>query len=124
MIKVKNIFEAVEEDDGVRLWVEPIGLTKDLQEWCQVEHLMPHLAPDPRLTAWFEEHPDGYDYFRGMYHTSLSRSAFLPSLKDLAAAAKDGTITLLHQGDDPAHNTGVALYEFLSEIQAFPSAQE
>ena len=124
MIKVKNLFDAVEEDDGVRLWVEPVGLTKDLQEWCAVEHLMPHLAPDAKLSAWFEEHADGYDYFRGMYHTSLSQSAFLPSLRDLAAAAKDGTITLLHQSDDPAHNTAVALHEFLSELQTFSSPQE
>lgn len=124
MIKVKNIFDAVEEDDGVRLWVELVGLTKDLREWCAVEHLMPHLAPDAKLAAWFEEHPDGYDYFRGAYHTALSASTFLPSLRELAAAAKDGTITLLHQGDDPAHNAGVALYEFLSELQAFSSPQE
>ena len=37
MIKVKHLLEAVEESDGQRLWVEPIGLTKDLREWCQVD---------------------------------------------------------------------------------------
>jgi len=32
MIKVKHVLEAVEQGDGQRIWVEPIGLTKDLRE--------------------------------------------------------------------------------------------
>ena len=48
----------VEESDGQRLWVEPIGLTKDLREWCKVDHVLPHLGPP--MNAWkvLEEHPD------------------------------------------------------------------
>ncbi len=28
-------------------------------------------------------------------------------------------IALLHQSDDPAHNSATALYEFLSELEAY-----
>ena len=45
MIKIKHFMDAREEDDGERLWVEPTGLTKDLVEWCAVDHLLPHLGP-------------------------------------------------------------------------------
>lgn len=126
MIKVKNLFDAVEADDGQRLWIEPWGLTADLREWCEVDHVLCHLGPTQRLSNWFEDHPDGYEDFRARYHESLSRSRFLPLLQQLASAAHRESFTLLHQGDDPASNVGVALHEFISELQAYcpPDAQQ
>ena len=59
MINIKHFMDAKEESDGDRLWIEPINLTKDLQEWCFVDHLLPHLGPPMELWEWFEEHPDG-----------------------------------------------------------------
>lgn len=119
MFKIKSLFDAVEADDGVRLWVEPVGLTRDLTEWCEV-HLTPvGLAPEAKLAAWFDRHPDGYDFFRGRYHESLRSSPYLPALRDLAVLGQKETVTLLHQGDNPGENTAAALYEFLSELQAY-----
>jgi uncharacterized protein YeaO (DUF488 family) len=111
MIKIKHFTDAVEDDDGQRLWVEPIGLTLDLREMCAVDHVLPHLGPPRSLWDWYEKQgPDAYEYFRARYHEVL---------KDLADAASGENFTLLHQGDDPAHNTGTAMYEFLTELQAF-----
>ena len=36
MIKVKHFLEPVEADDGLRMWIEPVGLTKDLRQWCAI----------------------------------------------------------------------------------------
>ena len=121
MLKVKQLFDEIEADDGQRLWVESHGLTMDLQEWCRVDHVLSHVGPSQRLSEWFEEHGDAYEYFRGMYHTELAKSRFLPLLQQLAMAAQQENFTLLHQGDDPAHNTGTALYEFIVELQAYSS---
>jgi uncharacterized protein YeaO (DUF488 family) len=121
MIKIKHLMDAVETDDGVRLWVEPFGLTTDLRQWCMVDHVLPHIGPPMEVWNWFDEHPDGYEHFRGVYHQALSRSPWKPALKQLCAAAANETFTLLHQGDDPAHNTATALYEFLSELSAYSS---
>ena len=44
MIKVKHFLDAVEKDDGQRIWVEPIGLTKDLVEMCSIAHVLTHLG--------------------------------------------------------------------------------
>ena len=74
MIKVKHLMDAVESDDGQRLWVESVGLTKDLREWCQVQHVLPHLGPTPANATWFAEHADGYEHFRGQYHEALTHS--------------------------------------------------
>ena len=84
MIKIKHLLEPVEKDDGQRLWVEPIGLTRDLQQWCRIDHVLTHLGPPRELWDWFEEHPDGYEHFRGVYHEHLSRSPYKEALQELA----------------------------------------
>lgn len=119
MIKIKHLMDAVEPDDGSRLWIEPIGLTKDMKEWCEVDHVLNHLGPPQGLYQWFEEHPDGYGYFRAMYHEWLGRSRFKPALQELACAGLRQTFTLVHTGEDPEHNCGTALYEFLSELGSY-----
>lgn len=119
MIKIKHLMDAVEPDDGLRLWIEPIGLTKDLREWCKVNHVLTHLGPPRGLWDWFEEHPDGYGYFRATYHDWLARSRYKPALQDMACAAGKESFTLVHQGEDPEHNTATALYEFLSELSSY-----
>jgi uncharacterized protein YeaO (DUF488 family) len=118
MIKIKHLFDATEGDDGTRLWIESIGLTKDLSEWCAVDHVLSHLGPPVGLAQWFEEHPDGYDYFRATYHEWLSNSRYRPALLELAKAGQRQTVTLVHTGDDPGHNSGTALYEYLSALQS------
>jgi uncharacterized protein YeaO (DUF488 family) len=119
MIKIKHLMDAVENDDGARLWVEPIGLTKDFRAWCEVDHVVSHLGPPMGLWQWFAEHPDGYGYFRATYHDYLTRSRLRPALMELAHAAQKENFTLIHQGDDEEHNTAIALLEFLSELGSY-----
>jgi uncharacterized protein YeaO (DUF488 family) len=124
MIKVKHFLEAVEPGDGQRMWTEPMGLTKDLREWCRVDHILCHLGPARELWEWFIEHPDGYEYFRGAYHEQLSKGPYRNALQQLVCAARKEDFTLVYQGDDPQHNTGTALYEFLSELEAYCPREE
>ena len=119
MIKVKHFLDKVEPDDGQRLWVEPFGLTRELREWCKVEHVLPHLGPPKALWEWFDEHREGYDYFRARYHGALANSKYKPALRQLAQASLRETFTLLHQGDDAEHNSATALQEFLHELEAW-----
>ena len=119
MIKVKHLLEAVEPDDGKRLWVEPIGLTRDLCEWCAVNRVLPHLGPPKALWEWFVSHPDGYDYFRAIYHESLAKSEHRKALQQLSCLSRYENITLLHQSDDPNRNSAAALHEFLNEIETY-----
>lgn len=119
MIKVKHLLDPVESDDGQRLWVESVGLTRDLREWCKVDHVLPHLGPPRALGDWLEEHPDGYDYFRARYHECLSRSPYKPALQHIAHASIRETFTLLHQGDEADQNAATALQEFIVELEAW-----
>ena len=119
MIKVKHMFDAMEESDGLRLWIEPIGLCKDLREWCKVDHVLSHLGPPMKVWNVLEEHPDAYDFFRAEYHDQLRKSKHLAALKAMARASKNESFTLIHQSDDAEHNSATALYEFLSELEAY-----
>ena len=119
MIKIKHILDNLEPDDGVRLWVEPIGVTRDLREWCKVDQLLCHVGPPRDVWDWFEEHPDGYEAFRGQYHEWLGHSPYRAALQKLACAGMRENFTLVHQGEDCEHNSATALREFLSELEAY-----
>jgi uncharacterized protein YeaO (DUF488 family) len=120
MIKVKHFLDEVEKDDGKRLWVEPIGCASQFREWCEIDHVLSHLGPPKQLWDWYEAHPDGYEYFRTQYHQLLKQGPYRDALQQLARVAAGGeTFTLLHQCDDPVHNTASALYEFIVELEAY-----
>lgn len=118
MIKVKHFMDPPEPDDGIRVWVEPIGLTRDLQEWCRVEQVLSHLGPSLQLWRWFASHPTGYPHFRGRYHEQLENGPYAMALRALAQAAVNENLTLLHAGDDPSRNSASALHEYLGELEA------
>jgi len=52
MIYVKHLLDAVEKTDGQRMWVEPIGLTRDFaiydsddqQHGCELPHCYFHIV--------------------------------------------------------------------------------
>src|SRR5882724_8144181 len=114
MIKATHLLDRIEADDGPRMWIEPIGLTKDLREWCSVDRVMPHLGPPRDVWEWFAAHPDEYQVFRGQYHEWLSRGPYRPGLQRLACEGLRMNFTLLHAGEDAAHNCATALHEFIS----------
>ena len=120
MIKVKHLMDAVEADDGQRIWVEPLNLTRDLREWCCVHELLPQLGPPPSLWKLLEAKPgEAYEYVRGRYHEHLKHSKLRPALQAMACAGRRETFTLIHQGIDPEHNTAAALREYLNELEAY-----
>ena len=119
MILIKHLMDPTDPEDGQRLWIEPVNLTLDLRQWCKVDRILNNLAPKRGLWDWFGRHPDGYEYFRGMYHQSLDRGRTKNLALDLARTALQENITLLHQSNDPEHNSATALYEYLAELQAY-----
>jgi uncharacterized protein YeaO (DUF488 family) len=124
MIKVKHLMDAVEPDDGQRLWVEATGLARDLREWCKVDHVLSHLGPTKQASEQFEDHPDSYDEFRAKYHELLAASPYKVALQHLAKASNHENFTLLHVGEDPSQNAAAALHEFLNELGAWSTPQE
>lgn len=122
MIEVKHFLDEVGPGDGCRIWIEPVGLTRDLREWCQVDCVLSHVGPPPALRGWFVDHPDQYDEFRGLYHEYLEHGPYKARLHRLALAATSSAdcLTLLHDEDNPGQNAATALAEFLAELAHWP----
>jgi DNA-3-methyladenine glycosylase len=116
MIKIKNLFDSVEPDDGERIWIEPIGLTLDLREWCRVDHLMSNLGPSMELFDWFAAHPSGYDYVEDQYERQLQGGEYEVALRGLASAARYRNYTLIHQGFNRDENSAAVLRAYLSAL--------
>ena len=123
MIQVKHFMDACAREDGPRLWVEPIGLTRDLLEWCEVDLLLREFAPPRILWEWFDERPGlgRYQVFRRGYRAYLLQGPHRTSLADMAHLALEGDLTLLHQGKDGTYNTATALREVMEELSVCPS---
>ena len=116
MIWTKHFMEPVSDDDGIRLWVEPIGVTRDLRQWCRIDAVLRELAPPPALAARLEGHPEQYERFRRRYARHLRHSALRPALSRLAELGTCGDITLLHQSSDTTRNTAAALAEIVRDL--------
>ncbi len=89
MFKVKHFLETVEGDDGHRFWVEPIGVTRDLRELCKIDQVMDHVGPPRALWEWFEDHPQGYEYFRARYHGALESGPHRQALEQLVKRPRE-----------------------------------
>ena len=98
MIRIKHLMDSVDNEDGPRLFVDRSGLTRDLTEWCAVDHVLANVAPPKALVRWFERHPSEYAHFRAMYHDFLRKSRYRPSLGELA-----GALDQAHYLDDAFH---------------------
>lgn len=113
MIQLKRVYEAATPADGERYLVErlwPRGIRKDalkIQAWLK------DVAPSTGLRQWFQHDPARWDEFRQRYYAELEATpaAWLP----LLAAARHRTVTLVYSAQDVAHNSAIALKEFLDQ---------
>ena len=112
-VRIKRIYDPVEEADGWRALVDrvwPRGISKDnahLDEWLR------ELAPTGDLRKWFHHDPDLWDEFRRRYRAELSRPEQQAILVGLRRRAKEGPVTLLFGARDALHNQAVVLAEEL-----------
>jgi uncharacterized protein YeaO (DUF488 family) len=125
MITIKHFLETPEVEDGMRLWVEPFGVTRDLCDWCRIGVVLSEIGPPPLLWDWFDLNPSGYESFRKIYHAYLSQPLFASLLQKILDLSERVNVTLLHQSTAASENTAAALCEFLLLRKAEePASQE
>jgi uncharacterized protein YeaO (DUF488 family) len=112
LIKLKRVYEAAEEDDGVRVLVDrvwPRGLSR---EQARVDLWIKELAPSTELRKWFAHDPAKWQEFRRRYHAELAEKD--EALEQLQRTCYDNpVVTLLFAAKDREHNNAVALKEYL-----------
>jgi uncharacterized protein YeaO (DUF488 family) len=89
-----------------RVW--PRGVSRDdldIKAW------LPDLGPSTALRIWFGHDPKKWETFRRRYLVELDAKRSL--LRQLAAYARRGTLTLVYGARDREHNQAVVIKEAL-----------
>jgi uncharacterized protein YeaO (DUF488 family) len=110
-IRLSRVYDHDEPDSGrtflvERLW--PRGVRRDtltIDGWCK------DVAPSSELRKWFGHDPPKWPEFRRRYVAELD--ARPAAWEPLAAAARQGRLTLLYSSRDRERNNAVALRDYL-----------
>lgn len=114
MIHCKRVYDAASDDDGYRVLVDrlwPRGVKKtDLRfdEWNKT------LAPSTALRKAFHGEALDFASFSDAYRQELEANK--EAGQQLAARAKDGTVTLLYAAKNSAQNHAIVLAEWLRAL--------
>ncbi|HLQ74304.1 MAG TPA: DUF488 family protein [Bacillota bacterium] len=113
-VKLKRIYEDVNENDGVRVLVDrlwPRGVSKEkasLDEWFK------EIGPSTELRQWFNHEDDKFSAFTKKYRKELQsgeQKAAYDRLKEIQK--NNDTVTLLFSAKNETHNQAVVLKDML-----------
>ena len=111
MIKLKRVYESMENDDGKKFLVErlwPRGMKKTALAnavWLK------DVAPSTELRKWFGHDPKRWEEFQRRYRVELKEHQAV--LQSILQAARRGTVTLVYSSHDTEHNNAVVLRNYL-----------
>ena len=111
MIRLKRVYDRPQRGDGrrilaVRLW--PRGLRK---EDLETHAWLKDIAPSTELRKWFAHREERWSEFRRRYRDELDANR--DCWRQVLAASRYGTVTLLYSAHDALHNGAVVLREYL-----------
>lgn len=113
MIKVKRVYEPVEEDDGVRYLVDRLWPRGVKKEALRLDGWLKEVAPSNELRRWFGHDPAKWDEFQHRYFAELEAK---PTVwQPILEAARRSNATLLYGARNARHNNAAALKDFLKK---------
>jgi len=112
MVKIKRIYEKLEEDDGYRILIDhlwPRGISK---EKAKIELWFKEISPSNELRQWFNHDPEKWLEFQKKYKEELKlKKEIVNELKEIIKKKKK--VTLLYSAVDMKYNNAVALKKIL-----------
>ena len=111
MLKIKRVYEAADDDDGLRVLIDrlwPRGLSKDA---AHVDLWLKEVAPSTELRKWFAHDPNKWAVFQQRYVAELQGQS--EALSQLRTQMRKGRLTLLYGAKDEAHNNAMVLKTLL-----------
>ena len=111
MIKIKRVYDKVDEGDGDRILVDrlwPRGLTKSE---AQISDWQKTIAPSEKLRKWYAHDVEKWDDFKLLYFAELSKKTDL--LRPIMEKVSAGAVTFVFAAKDTEHNNAVALKEYI-----------
>jgi len=113
MIKIKRIYDAPSDDDGIRILVDrlwPRGLSK---EKAKVDLWFKEIAPSNELRKWYGHDPKKWTEFRKRYFNDLDMKREL--VNQIVQKMKEGHVTLLYSSKEEKINNAAALKEYIGK---------
>jgi uncharacterized protein YeaO (DUF488 family) len=110
-IKLKRVYQAPSDDDGLRILVErlwPRGLSKAA---AAVDHWVKDLAPTPSLRTWFGHRPERWEEFRRRYVLELEANP--GAVEALNTLCTGQPTTFVFAAKDVDRNSAIVLRAFL-----------
>lgn len=112
---VKRAYEAREEEDGFRVYVDriwPRGLSRAKFKFDLWDK---DIAPSAELRRWFHADPDArWDEFEEKYSEELRENPAMSAFKDIIA--DKSAVTLLYSSKDKSRNNAAVLKNFLEKV--------
>lgn len=114
-VRVRRVYESVEDDGGTRVLVDrvwPRGVTKEKaahDEWLK------DVAPSTELRKWYAHDPEKFDEFAARYRTELAADGRAEAFAHLRDLAGEGTLTLLTATKRPEISEAAVLAELLND---------
>jgi uncharacterized protein YeaO (DUF488 family) len=115
MVKVKRIYEPADDADGARYLVDrlwPRGVTR---QGARLTGWLKDLAPSPALRRWYGHELTRWVEFQRRYKAELRAPEKQRTLRDVAAQARRGRVTLLFAARDTEHNSALVLKRLIDE---------
>jgi uncharacterized protein YeaO (DUF488 family) len=115
LLKIKRVYDAVDNSDGFRILVDrlwPRGLSK---KKAKIELWLKDVAPSSELRKWFAHDSKKWTEFKRRYFKELAddKSELIGLLRK---KTKEGTVTLLYAAKNEEYNNAVALKEYLERL--------
>lgn len=115
-LRIKRVYEAAEDTDGVRLLVDrlwPRGVSK---ESARLDGWVKALAPSPKLRVWFGHKAENFAQFSALYRAELDASIDAQeAARQVIFQSREGLVTLLYAAKDPQINHAAVLRDYLEE---------
>ncbi len=110
-IKLKRVYEAPSNDDGLRILVERLWPRGLLKTDAEIDHWMKDIAPTSRLRTWFGHRPERWPEFQTRYLAELDANT--EAVRTLEKLCAVGPVTFVFAARDTERNSAVVLRAYL-----------
>ena len=115
-LRIKRIYEAIEEQDGYRVLTDrlwPRGIAKAK---AAIDLWEKTIAPSTELREWFGHIPERFPEFTERYLQELEDNSDATKFVELCQKQLEkNNVTLLYGAKDEVHNQAVVLQSFINQ---------
>ena len=115
-LRIKRIYEAIEEQDGYRVLTDrlwPRGIAKAK---AAIDLWEKTIAPSTALREWFGHIPERFPEFTERYLQELEDNSDATKFVELCQKQLEkSNVTLLYGAKDEVHNQAVVLQNFINK---------